>query len=377
MKITKVRVFELIGTELGSEALFEVDHPYLGKTSDKNRCYRQFFTEIETDQGLSGLSPGGSWDVKKMGELLIGENPLRMEYLWERLYTAKYVRFQSTQSIAVLDLALWDLAGKFRNEPVYQMLGGPFRDRVPAYAAMLGFSTEPAKAAARSMEWVKKGFKMLKWYLPYNETQGLEGFKQNVEIVKAIREAVGDDVEIILDFGVSGPDKNSLLYMIRFAQAIEPYNIKWLEEPLNFDDVDAYVRLSKSTRIPLACGERLYTRWQINEFVASGAVNVIQPDPYFAMGLTEVRKIISMASVYGLSVIPHANESCIHSAHLIFANPERICPMAEFGIKLNHNFQHFYKDFYMPGDGYFELPKGPGFGYEIDWDKVLQKNELE
>lgn len=376
MKITKVRVFELVGGERFGEALFEMDHPYLGKKSSWNNNFRQYFTEIETDEGICGLSPGGSLDVKQLGEILIGEDPMRIEYLWERLYTAKYVRLQSTQSIAVLDLALWDLIGKIKNEPVYKLLGGPFREKVPAYAAMLGFSTEPAKAAAKSAEWVKKGFKMLKWYLSYNETDGQAGFEQNVALVKAVREAVGDEVEIILDFGVSGPNKNSLLYMLKFAQKIEPYNIKWLEEPLNFDDLEAYLRLSRSTRIPLACGERLYNRWQIHQFLTSGAINILQPDPYFAMGITELRKIISLASVYGLPVIPHANESCIHSAHLLFANPERICPLGEFGIKLNHIFQYFYKDFYMPVDGYFQLPAGPGFGYEIDWGKVREKKEL-
>jgi L-alanine-DL-glutamate epimerase-like enolase superfamily enzyme len=376
MKITKIRVFELKGCNRSGIAVFEDSHPYLGKVNDGDLCYNQFFTEIETDEGITGLSLGGSRDTKLLGEILIGENPLRIEYIWERLYNARYVRFQSIQSIAVLDLVLWDLMGKLRGEPVYQLLGGPTREKVPAYAAMLGFSTEPSRAAKASIDMVKKGFRKVKWYLPCNEADGEEGFKKNIDIVKSIREAVGEDIGIILDFGIAKPDKSSLFYMIKLAKRLEQYNIDWLEEPLNFDDLESYVRLSKATTIPLACGERFYSRWQIKDLITTGAINILQPDPFFAMGMTEVRKIISLVSAYGLTVMPHANESCIHTAHLLFSNPERICPMGEFGVKLNHNFQYFYKDFYEPVDGYFQLPKGPGFGYEIDWKKVVNKEEI-
>lgn len=377
MKISKVRVLKLIGPKRDEPAVFEEEHPYLTKMCNKDVPYEQTFTFVETDEGPVGISLGGFKETKELGELLIGENPLRVEYLWERLYTAKYVRFQYLQSIGILDLALWDLIGKIRGEPVFQLLGGPFREKVPAYAAMLGFSTEPSRAAEASVKQIEKGFRVLKWYLPYNETFGEEGFKRNVELVAAVRRAVGDDIGIAVDFGVSGPEKNSLLYVINLARELEKYNVMWLEEPLNIDDVEAYVRLSKRTSIPLACGERWYNRWQIKELVESGAVSVLQPDPYFAMGITELRKIISLVSVYGLSVIPHANESCVPVAHLLFASPERICPMGEFGVKLNRNFQWFFSEFYAPVEGYFLPPKGPGFGWEIDWGKVVEKVELE
>jgi L-alanine-DL-glutamate epimerase-like enolase superfamily enzyme len=376
VKITEIKVYELTGGKREDIAVFEVDHPYLGMNAKGADCYRQWFTEIVTDENISGLCIGGSADVLVLGRNLIGEDPLRTEYLWEKLYHSQYVRTRSTQTIGILDLALWDLKGKIVNQPVYRLLGGQFRDFIPAYAAMLGFSTEPENAAKTSREWIQKGFTAIKWYLPYNETHGAEGLKKNIGIIRSVREAVGEDTGIIVDFGVSSPNKNTLRYVIELAQRLEPYRIGWLEEPLNYDDLDAYRRLADYTRIPISLGERWYNRWQFKEIIAREAASIIQPDPYFAMGLTEVEKIVALASAYGIPVLPHSNESFRHTAHLLFACPERICGMAEFGIKANYNFQYFFKDFYQPQNGFITLPQGNGFGYDIDWDKVKNKNNL-
>jgi len=376
MKITEIKVYELIGDKRDGIAVFETDHPYLSLSVNGVDCYRQWFTEIVTDENISGVCIGGSADVLALGKNLVGEDPLRTEYLWEKLYHSQYVRIHSTQTIGILDLALWDLKGKILKQPVYRLLGGQFRDSIPAYAAMLGFSTDPERAAKTSVEWVQKGFTAVKWYLPYNETHGTEGFRKNIEIIRSIREAVGDEIGIIIDFGVSSPNKNTIRYIIELAQKLESCHISWLEEPLNFDDLDAHRRLANYTSIPVSLGERWYNRWQFKEIISREAASIIQPDPYFAMGMTEVIKIVALASAYGIPVFPHSNESFRHTAHLLFACPERICNMVEFGIKANHNFQHFFKDFYQPDNGFICLPKGNGFGYDIDWTKVKDKNNL-
>ncbi len=373
MKVTRVRVFELEGVARSGSAVYEIARA--GLPANDASPYRAWFTQIETDEGLTGLSHGGSPEIKALGELLVGEDPIRVEYLWEKLYQSSYHRLRIA-NLAVLDLCLWDLIGKIRNEPVYRLLGGPMRDRVRAYAGMLGFSTEPGRAAERSLEFVEQGFSALKWYLPFNERAGKDGLRQNVALIEAVREAVGPDVDIMVDCLLSDPKPNSLLYAIDLARRLEEFRPTWLEEPLNFDDLDAHVRLARATRIPIAFGEHFYTRWQIRQIIESGAATVLQPDPNAAGGITEMRKIVALASTYGVPVVPHGNESCRNNLHLLFANTERTCPLGEWGGKINANVQYFYRDFYEPRDGYFHAPSGPGFGYELDDDKVLGRIEL-
>jgi L-rhamnonate dehydratase len=374
MKITHVRVFELEGPMRSGLALYETMRG--GLFPLQATPYRHRFTEIETDEGVTGLSYGGSTEIKALGQTLIGEDPFAYEYNWEKLYSSTYFRFQRLNNMAVLDVALWDLIGKAKGEPVYRLLGGPCRPRVRAYAGMLGFDTAPEAAAQRSQEWVAQGFSAVKWYLPYNATAGDEGLRRNVALIRAVRQAVGEEVDIMVDCLLADPTANSLLWAIKLARQLEEYHPAWLEEPLNFDDLEAHVKLAQATRIPLAFGEHWYTRWQIKQIVESGAVTVLQPDPSNAGGITEMRKIIALAATYGLPVVPHANESCRNAAHLLFSTAERICPLGEWGVKINANAQFFYQDFYAPQNGYYELPSGPGFGYALDPAKIVRRTEL-
>jgi L-rhamnonate dehydratase len=371
MKIADVRVLQLEGRAREGLALYEIARA--GKEAGEVTPHRWTFTEIKTDDDLVGVTHGGSVETKAAGRLLIGEDPRRIEYLWEKLYNTLR---PATKSLALLDLALWDLLGKIENKPVYQLLGGPTRDRIPAYAAMLGFSTEPEAAARASVEYVGKGFSALKWYLPCNELDGREGLERNVNLIRAVREAVGDNVRIMVDWLLSNPRVNSVLYAIDLAKRLEPFNPTWIEEPLPFDDLDSHVKLSRYTRIPLAFGEHHYTRWQIKQILDSGAATVIQPDPNAAGGITEMRRIAALASTYGVILVPHANESSRNAIHLLFSQPSRTCPLGEWGVRINHDVQYFWKDFYQPVNGYFELPTGPGFGYELDPKKIVKRTEI-
>ena len=374
MKITRVRVFQLEGPLREGLALYETSRG--GLQPNESTPHRAWFTQVETDEGLSGLCYGGSPEAKALGMEIVGADPICVEAIWERLYTGTYTRFQRLSALSILDVCLWDLIGKARGEPVYRMLGGPCQTRVRAYAGMLGFSTEPEAAARRSLDWVGKGFSALKWYLPFNATHGDAGLEANVALIRAVREAVGESVDIMVDCLLSGPTKYSILYAIKLARRLELYHPAWLEEPLNFDDLDAHARLARESSIPLAFGEHWYTRWQIRQAIDSGAVTVLQPELLNAGGLTEMRRIMALASTYGLPVVPHANESGRMAVHLLFAQPERICPLGEWGVRINHNAQFFYTDFYEPVDGYYELPEGPGFGYALDETKILRRTEL-
>ncbi len=374
MKITAVRVFELHGSARSGQALYETARDGLapGQVTDHHLTV----TQVETDEGISGLALGGSGDVKALGQKLIGADPMAVEYLWEELFTGGYPHTRHLPALSILDLALWDIIGRAKQEPVYRLLGGPCQARIRAYAALLGFSTEPARAAERSVEWVEKGFSGLKWYLPCSEADGEDGLRQNEALVKAVRTAVGDHIDLMFDCILANSSGNSLLYAIKLARRLEPYRLTWLEEPLNPEDLEAYTRLAQATTIPLAFGERLVTRWQLKQAIDCGAAAVHQPELAATGGLTEMRKIAALLSVYGLPLIPHANETSRNAIHLLFAQPARIAPLAEWGIKINHNFQHFFKDFYEPVNGYFEPPAGTGFGYAIDPDKVISRTEL-
>ncbi len=374
MKITAVRVFRVEGCLRSGMALFET--PRLGLAPYEQTPYRAAFTEIETDAGLTGLSYGGSRMTAAVGQELIGEDPLAVEFLWHKLHTGTYMRQERMTAISVLDLALWDLAGKARGEPVYRLLGGPVQPRVRAYAGMLGYATEPERAAQVSAETVAQGFTALKWYLAHNAADGDKGLNRNVALIRAVREAVGDDVDIMVDWLLADPTENSLLYAIKLARRLEPFHPAWIEEPLPFDAQDAHARLARATDIPLAYGEHFQGRWQIKQLLDLGAASVLQPDPINAGGITEMRKIMALASVYGVPVIPHGNESGRMAVHLQFAHPAYVSPLCEWGIKLNANAQHFYTDFYAPVDGYFEPPQGPGFGYALDERKIERRIEI-
>jgi L-alanine-DL-glutamate epimerase-like enolase superfamily enzyme len=374
MKITAVRVFEVQGAARSGEAIYEIARG--GLAPGEVSAHRQTFTQIETDAGVSGLAIGGSAAVKQLGQRLIGADPHAVEQLWEELFTSGYPHTRYLPELSTLDLALWDLIGHAQQAPVYRLLGGPCQTRIRAYAALLGFDTDPARAAARSLEWVAQGFSGLKWYLPCNEASGEAGLRQNEALVKAVRDAVGDGIDLMFDCILAGSSANSLLYAIKLARRLEPYHPTWLEEPLHAEDLEAYTRLARATTIPLAFGERVVTRWQLKQAIDSGAATVHQPELASTGGLTEMRKVAALLSIYGLPLVPHANETCRNALHLLFALPPRIAPLAEWGVKINHNVQFFFSDFYAPVDGYFELPTGPGFGYQLDPAKILSRREL-
>jgi L-alanine-DL-glutamate epimerase-like enolase superfamily enzyme len=159
---------------------------------------------------------------------------------------------------------------------------------------MLGFSTEPARAAERSIEYVEQGFSALKWYLPHNALDGDDGLANNVALIRAVREAVGPDVDIMVDWLLSDPRVNSVLYAVKLARRLEEYRPTWIEEPLNFDDLDAHRRLAAATSIPLAFGEHYYTRWQIKDAIERGGATILQPDPNAAGGITELRRRLDL-----------------------------------------------------------------------------------
>ncbi|MGI6368791.1 MAG: mandelate racemase/muconate lactonizing enzyme family protein [Anaerolineae bacterium] len=374
MKITAVNVFSVEGGLRSGEALYETER--LGLAPLEATPYRATFTEIETDAGFTGLCYGGSAAVAALGSSLIGEDPLAIEYLWEKMYTGTYTRLERLPALSAINCALWDLAGKVRGEPVYRLLGGPTQRRVRAYAGMLGYATTPERAAEASRLAVAQGFGALKWYLTFNASAGEEGLAWNVATIRAVREAVGPDVEIMVDWLLADPTENSLLYAIRLARRLEEFEPTWIEEPLPFDAQEAHLRLARATRIPLAYGEHFCGRWQIKELLDLGAASVLQPETMVAGGISEMKRIQTVASLYGVPIVPHGNESGYIVPHLLFSAPASIAPLCEWGIKINANVQYFNAAEFHPVDGYFMPPEGPGLGYVLNEERVERRTPI-
>lgn len=375
MKITDVRVFEVVGEERSGLAIYEIERG--GLPPGEATPFRQRFTEIQADTGEVGLAIGGSAEILGLGRRLIGRDPRGYEQIWHTLTSRPHSVDGRSRALSTLDVAIWDLLGKATGVSVCELLGGPVQDKIRAYAAMLGFLPEPEAAADRSAEMVAQGFTGVKWYLPFNELAGPEGYRHNVAMIAAVRDRVGPDIDIMVDCILSDSSQNSLQYVTRLARAFEELNVTWLEEPLRPEDLGIYARLRKETRTPIAFGEHLRHRDQFVTALRDGIACVIQPETHAVGGLTEMRKLVALSSSFGVPFVPHANESCRNAIHLSFANPKRACPIAEWGVKINHNVQHFFKDFYQPVDGWFTPPSGPGFGYEIDEAKVASRKDID
>ena len=341
---------------------------------------QQLFLFIDTDQGVSGIwgsiSRGLAHQIEALKPALIGENPHAVERIWDKMYRhAIHGRKGETMmAISAIDLALWDLKGKLLGAPVYQLLGGPTRDNIRAYASMLGYSIEPEKVTQRVREVVEQGYTATKWFFRHDPTEGEEGKRQNLALIRTVREAAGPDVEIMFDAWSSW----NVPYTTQMAELAVPYRVWWFEEPVMADMIPQYAEARQAVqRIPgapsISGGEHEYTRWGIKALLDAGAVDVLQPDPTWAGGLTEMRKICALASAYGIPVIPH--HGGMASLNLIASQTITVCPIQEWLIQAGIAGQHFYKFKIEPVNGYIDLPTRPGIGIELDEAAIESREE--
>jgi L-rhamnonate dehydratase len=393
MKITDVRLFQLRGTmefpsEFWEERLIRPIDVYpehktegpswLEKLEEGKYRMSSIFLEIVTDDGVNGI--GGPITLEyafivdtQLKALLVGADPLAHELLWDKMYRSSvHGRKGSTMmAISAVDCALWDLKGKALNAPVYAILGGPTRTEIPAYASMLGFSVEPERAAARAREYKDLGFGAMKWFFREGPADGKAGMRKNVALVKAVREAVGDDVDIMLDAWMSW----DVPYTIRMAELLEEYSPRWIEEPVLPDKIESYARIRAESVVPISGGEHEYTRWGLKQLMDAEAVDVLQPDIYWCGGITETLKICAIASTYDLPVVPHGH-STNATAHLIASQPANLCPILEYLIKWNVIHQWFLYQPITPVGGVITLDDRPGLGMQLDESKIEEMRPL-
>ncbi len=351
------------------------DNPREPRESGINAIY----LTIKTDQGSEGLY--GPIDREaaivietQLKSFILGKDALAGETLWDQMYRSnRHARSSHPMmAISAIDNCLWDLRGRVFNAPVYRLLGGPTRASVEAYGSCLGFSIEPVAAAKKAADLKQQGFRYQKWFMAYGPGDGAEGLRKSVELVRILRDAVGDDVHLMFD-AYSGW---SLDFAIAWAKQVEKYNPRWIEEAFPVDKLEAFVALRKATSVPVATGEHFYGRWEAKRFLEAGAISVVQSDPEWCGGLSEFIKTCNIASLYDAQVLPHGHS--LHAAlHAVASQSPATCPLVEYLITKMRSYYFFEKYQLTPVNGRIELPDRPGFGIEIDAAKVTAREPFK
>lgn len=338
---------------------------------------RWLFLKMHTDAGIVGYGEpvveGRALTVqqavKELEEYLIGQDPRRIEHHWQAIYRHSFYRGGPvlTSALSGLEQAMWDILGKSLGVPVYQLLGGACRDRIRMYAHVHGSSPEEAAAAAKAR--VAEGFNALKTGIGICPARQIEspGFVERLaERFGAMRAAVGPEVDIAIDFhGQISP-----ALAVRLAKALEPHHPMFIEEPCLPENVDAMVTVARSTSIPIATGERLFTKWGFREVLEKQAAVVVQPDLCHAGGILEGKKIAAMAECYYAGIAPHNPLGPISLAACLQLDACTPNFLIQEQVSLGDGY--LKKPFQLV-DGYIELPTAPGLGIELDDDLVAEK----
>ena len=337
----------------------------------------QIYLVIETENKCTGISGPINENVafiiaKQLKSILIGKDAFATELIWDQMYRKLVHGRQGDPiwAISFVDCALWDLKGKALNQPVYKLLGGATVNKIPAYASMLGYNVlDMHLVKKRALAYKSKGFTAQKWFFRYGPAKGIEGLKKNIELVKTLRETLGGDYDLMFDCWQS----MDVPYVLSLAAAIKKYNPKWLEECAMPDRIDSYVRLKNKINIPLAGAEHHYTRWGMNQFISQGALDIIQADPHWCGGISEMMKISALCSTHDLILIPHAG--AMHSGvHFSFSQSPAHTPLIEYLVKWMPIMQFFVKEPIVPNQGFINVPeKSIGLGVEIDSTKIISQ----
>ncbi len=328
--------------------------------------------EIFTDDGLVGIGNAAlAPQVTKQAidlylkPLLIGQNPWDIEFLWQHMYR-KTMAFGrkgiGMVAISAVDIALWDLLGKSAKQPVYRLLGGKTKQRIPVYASRL-YANQLSELAAESARYKNEGFKAMKLRFGWGPADGADGMQRNVELVRTVREAVGNDIDVMADAYMGW----TLDYAKRMLPLLEPFHLRWLEEPVIPDDIQGYAELKSYARIPIAGGEHEFTLYGFRDLLQARAVDYIQFDTNRVGGITQARKIAALAEAYSIPVIPHAGQ--MHNYHVVMASLNS--PMAEYFPMVdvevgNELFWYLFAGEPKAKDGFIDLDDQiPGLGLTI------------
>lgn len=375
MKITDVRVM-LLTYAIPKEKQHRTDYGWVVK-------HDNVIAQVETDAGITGIGPayGEAEVIKAIIERqlrgdLIGEDPTQIERLWQKMYCGSRLepslarghlmpiygrRGDTLGAIAAVDVALWDIWGQAVGQPIYKLLGA-CRSRIRAYASGGWAPGEEAKEEMAG--YVAKGFTAVKM-----RAEGRDGFSipKVIRRVAAAREGIGPEAALMVDAHAS----LDIATAIRLAKRMEEYDVAWFEEPITPDDHLGLAEVRRATSVPIASGEHEFTRFDFLSLLEKRAVDVIQPDLGIAGGITEVRRILSLASAFGVKAALHNWGSAVlfaATAHVAMSAPN--CHLFELGQTPNPLVYESFEEPFDVRDGYVYAPERPGLGFTL-------RNDLE
>ena len=338
--------------------------------------------EIFTDDGLVGIGDAAlAPQVTKqvidlhLKPLLIGKDPWDIEFLWQNMYRKTMAfgrRGIGMIAISAVDIALWDILGKSAKQPVYRLLGGRTKPRIPVYASRL-YSVELSELAAEAKRYKAEGYKAMKLRFGWGPSDSAAGMQRNLNLVRTVREAVGDGIDVMADAYMGW----TLDYAKRMLPLLSPFHLRWLEEPVIPDDVHGYAELKSYGCIPIAGGEHEFTAYGFRDLLEARALDYIQFDTNRVGGLTQARKIAALAEAYSVPVIPHAGQ--MHNYHVVMASLNS--PMAEYfpvvDVEVgNELFWYIFNGEPKAKGGFIDLDESvPGLGLTIN-EAALEQFEV-
>lgn len=342
--------------------------------------------KVHTDKGIVGVgeadssplvvqacieAPQTNFYCNGLKRLLIGENPLEIERLWNKMYWASnYVgrRGAGIHAISAIDIALWDIAGQYYGVPTHTLLGGKYRDRIRCYGTFIP-ADKPEDNRKIAQDLVAQGFTSIKF------GGGIFGHDPDTdyEIVRNVREAVGDEIEVQIDLASQWKTCGHSMEMCR---RLEKFNLNWVEEPVLADCLNSYAKLSGRIPQKVAGGESLTTRFEFAEFLDKSKVDIVQPDITRCGGITEMKKIYDLAQMHGTQLIPHGfSTGILLSASVHFLAATEHGTLMEFSQSNSPLFRKLVANQIQFDNGYVTVPDTPGLGIELDQD-IIEKYKV-
>lgn len=348
------------------------------------RFYGWLIVEIFTDTGHVGignaaLAPRVAKQIIDLylKPLLIGKDPFDSEFLWQHMYRQTMAfgrRGIGMVAISAVDIGIWDLLGKAACQPVFRLLGGRTKPKIPIYASKL-YSRKLEEVAAEASSYMAKGYRAMKLRFGWGPVDGAAGMQRNLDLVRTVRDVIGYEIDLMADAYMGW----TLDYARRMLPLLESFQLRWLEEPVIPDDIAGYAALRALGRVPIAGGEHEFTMYGFRELLERKAVDYIQFDTNRVGGITQARKVAALAEAYSVPVIPHAGQ--MHNFHIVMASLNS--PIAEFfpvhDIEIgNELFWYIFDGEPHPDNGYIDLcDTQPGLGISIKEDALKEFEIVE
>jgi L-rhamnonate dehydratase len=388
IKSVRARVFEWKGKTVPPQGNFcsnAMDLLYSNsETMSTFRFHSWTVVEIETDTGIVGL--GNVALAPKIAKaiideyltpLVLGQDPWDYEYLFQRMYRGTHAwgrKGITMAAISAIDIAIWDILGKSVGKPVFKLLGGRTKEKIPCYYSKL-YRTDIKEMQDEAEKYMKQGFTMFKSRFGYGPAHGTKGVAENLKAVEAIREVIGYDNDLMLECYMGW----TLEYAKRILPKLEKFQPRWVEEPVIADDIDGYAELNQLTSIPISGGEHEYSLLGFKQLLDRKAVSVVQYDTNRVGGITAAHKINALCEAYSVPVVPHAGQ--MHNYHLTMST--LASPMSEyfpmFDVEVgNELFYYIFDGEPVADNGFLQLDDNkPGLGLTLKTEFLKDFNIIE